>query len=146
MKKIVMAMVLAMMLVFTGTAMAQVDNWHIANQATVGWNAVTLLDNGEPIPATDTVRYVVLMSNAITDPNKTNPVELGTTDALEYVITLNTEGRYLVGIKSERLVEGTKVAESTVAWSDDPAAVKDGKTFGLTYFRPPQAVGGIGPK
>jgi hypothetical protein len=127
-------------------AFAQVSNWHIANQATVGWDAVTQLDNGDPLPAGDVVQYVVLLANALTDPNKTNPAEVGTVTALEYTVTLNVEGRYLVGIRAERIVEGTKVSESIVAWSDDPAYVANGETFGLSYFRPLKAVGGLGPK
>ena len=128
---------------FAGIALAQ--TWHTANQATVAWDAV-LLDNGDPIPPTDTIEYVVYLSNAITDPDKINPVEVATTTNLEQLITLNVEGSYFVGVKAVRkIADGTNVGESTVAWSDDPQYVQNGQTFGLRYFLPPAAPREIRP-
>jgi hypothetical protein len=126
-----------------GIALAQ--TWHTANQATVAWDAV-LLDNGDPIPPTDTVEYVVYLSNAITDPNKDNPVEVATTTDTDQVITLNVEGSYFVGVKAVRkIADGTNVGESVVAWSDDPQYVQNGETFGLRYFLPPAAPSNLRP-
>lgn len=135
---------LMILLLISGIALAQ--TWHTANQATVAWDAVTTIDNGDPLPATDTIEYVVFLSNAITDPNKDNPVEVATTTDLEQLITLNVEGSYFVGVKAVRkIADGTNVGESAVAWSDDPQYVLNGETFGLRYFLPPAAPGNLRP-
>ncbi len=143
MKRKISLFVVLLVLFLAGIALAQ--TWHTANQATVAWDAV-LLDNGDPIPPTDTIEYVVYLSNAITDPNKLNPVEVATTTNLEQLITLNVEGSYFVGVKAVRkIADGTNVGESTVAWSDDPQYVQNGQTFGLRYFLPPAAPREIRP-
>lgn len=139
------ALVTALFLLLT-VATAFAISWHTANQATVAWDAVTTVDNGDPLPATDTIEYVVYLANAITDPDKNNPVEIETTTSLQSVITLNVEGSYWVGVKSVRkIADGTNVGESRVAWSDNPADCKDGQDFGLRYFQPPAAPGGLNP-
>ena len=143
MKRKISLFVVLLVLFLAGIALAQ--TWHTANQATVAWDAV-LLDNGDPIPPTDTIEYVVYLSNAITDPDKINPVEVATTTNLEQLITLNVEGSYFVGVKAVRkIADGTNVGESTVAWSDDPQYVQNGQTFGLRYFLPPAAPREIRP-
>jgi len=136
--------VIAILLIFTGIAFAQ--TWHTVNQATVEWDAVTALDNGDPLPAGDTIEYVVYLANAITDPNKDNPSEIETITATQSTITLNVEGSYFVGVKAVRkIADGTNVGESEVAWSDDPQFVQGGETFGLRYFLPPAAPGNMRP-
>jgi hypothetical protein len=136
--------VIAILLIFTGIAFAQ--TWHTVNQATVAWDAVTALDNGDPLPAGDTIEYVVYLANAITDPNKDNPSEIETITATQSTITLNVEGSYFVGVKAVRkIADGTNVGESEVAWSDDPQFVQGGATFGLRYFLPPAAPGNMRP-
>lgn len=143
MKRKISLFVVLLVLFLAGIALAQ--TWHTANQATVAWDAV-LLDNGDPVPPTDTIEYVVYLSNAITDPDKNNPVEVATTTNLEQLITLNVEGSYFVGVKAVRkIADGTNVGESTVAWSDDPQYVQNGQTFGLRYFLPPAAPREIRP-
>jgi hypothetical protein len=144
MKKLVLITLVAFFLC-TSLAFAEV-NWHTANQATIGWNEVTQLADGTPIPAGNEVRYVVYLANATTDPEKTNPAEIAQTTTLEQLITLNVEGNFYAGVKAERWFEGAKVGESVIAWSDDPLAVKDGQTFGLRYFLGLAPVTGIGPK
>ena len=127
-----------------GIAMGQ--SWHIANQATLGWDAVTLKSDGTPLPETDVIEYVGYLSNALTDPDKTNPVEVFRTTNLESTVTLGVEGRFYFGVKAVRIVDGSPVGESTIAWSDVPENVKEGDTFGLQYFLPPAKPGGIFPK
>lgn len=137
MRRKISLFVVLFLVLLAGIALAQ--TWHTANQATVAWDAV-LLDNGDPIPPTDTIEYVVYLANAITDPDKNNPVEVATTTNLEQLITLNVEGSYFVGVKAVRkIADGTNVGESAVAWSDDPQYCQNGETFGLRYFLPPAA-------
>jgi len=132
------------LVLLAGVALAQ--TWHTANQATVAWDAVTTIDNGDPLPAGDTIEYVVYLSNAITDPNKDNPVEVARTTDTSQLITLNVEGSYFVGCKAIRkIADGTEVGESVVAWSDDPQYVLNGETFGLRYFLAPSAPGNLRP-
>lgn len=133
-----LSMAVLILLVIVGVAFAQ--TWHTANQATVEWDAVTVLGNGDPLPAGDTVEYVVYLANAITDPNKDNPSEVATIPDTSHLITLNVEGSYFVGVKAVRkIADGTVVGESEVAWSDDPQYCQNGETFGLRYFQPPAA-------
>lgn len=131
-------------MVAASLAFAQV--WHTANQATIGWDAVTTIEGGAPLPAGDTIEYVVYLSNAITDPGKDNPVEVATLTDLTQLITLNTEGRYFVGVKAVRKIQdGTEVGESEVSWSDNPQVVLNGDTFGLRYFLPPSGPVNVRP-
>lgn len=144
MRRKISLFVVLFLVLLAGVALAQ--TWHTANQATVAWDAVTTIDNGDPLPPTDTIEYVVYLSNAITDPNKDNPVEVARTTNLEQLITLNVEGQYFVGCKAIRkIADGTEVGESVVAWSDDPQYVLNGETFGLRYFLPPSAPGNLRP-
>ena len=122
MKKL--AIVIALILI-TSAAFAQ--QWHTANQTTVAWDS-----------AGDGIVYDIWLSNATTDPGKTNPVKIGEDIAeLRYTITLNVEGRYFAGAQSKRYVDGELVGASDIAWSDDPEVCFEGKTFGLRYFVPP---------
>lgn len=137
--------ILALFIMLIGS-IALAQTWHTANQATVAWDAVTTVDNGDPLPATDTIEYVVYLSNAVTDPDKNNPVEVARTTNTEQLITLNVEGSYFVGCKAIRkIADGTNVGESVVAWSDDPQYVLNGQTFGLRYFMPPAAPSNLRP-
>lgn len=145
MEKILSSMLLLALLLFAVVMPAQaVDNWHTANQATLQWNAVTTNINGDTV--TDAVEYVVYMANAVTDPNKTNAVEVWRGTETQALLTLNTEGQYFVGVKAVRkLADGEAVAQSEVAWSDNPLCVEGEVTFGLRYYLPLMAPGGLRP-
>lgn len=144
MKKVLAVCTLLFFLLYAGSVFGQ--TWYTANQATVAWDAVTTLDNGDPIPTTDTVEYVVYLANATTDPNKTNPVEVGRTTNLEDTITLNVEGSFFVGCQAIRKDSaGTQLSASIIGWSDDPAIVFNGQTFGIRYFLPPSVPAGLRP-
>jgi hypothetical protein len=130
-------------LFFSATAWAVVM-WKTENRATVSWDAVTTLvqEDGTtiPLPEGDEIRYQVYLANAKTDPNKTNPA-LITPEAIttpQHTFTLGVEGSFFVGVKSIQYtsVEGTMapVAESPIAWSDNPEDSDNGKTFGIRYF------------
>jgi hypothetical protein len=139
-----LSIAIVILLLIVGVAFAQ--TWHTANQATVEWDAVTTVGGGQPLPAGDTIEYVVYLANAITDPDKNNPSEVATITGTSHLITLNVEGSYFVGVKAVRKIsDGTNVGESEVAWSDDPQYVQNGETFGLRYFLPPDATKNMRP-
>ena len=117
------------------------QTWHTANQVTLAWDAVVEMSNGAPFPATDIIKYKVYMKNAVTGGD---PVELGEVTALEYVITLNTEGSYFLGAKTLRYNEANELLnESIIAWSDIPASCENNEAFGVRYFLPPKSVMGM---
>ena len=133
MKRLILALCLVLAMSFTVVA----QTWHTANQSTIFWNAVE-------VPGGD-VEYVVYVSNAITDPNKENPVIVTQTADVMHTVTLNVEGKYFFGIKALRLVGGEIVSESAnISWSDNPAVCVDGIDFGVRYFEVPADVNGIG--
>jgi len=131
-------------LFFAGTANAL--DWHTANQSTVGWGEVTTVGNGNPIPAGSTITYQTYLANSVTDPDKLNPADTGIVTINEKIYTLNTEGKFYVGAKSLRNVDGEILESSTIAWSDIAEFCKDGITFGLRYYLIPDNIEGLYPK
>lgn len=135
---------LVLVLTFSTSVFAQ--EWITMNQSTVSWDAVTEMQGGVVIPETDIIEYKIYLSNAITDPDKTNPAEIETVNATSYTITLVDEGSYFVGLQTVRsLADGTFAGESIIGWTDDPAIVLDGHTFGLRHFLPPLVPTGLRP-
>jgi hypothetical protein len=118
------------------------QEWHAANQATVAWDAVTLLANGNPVPPGDVIDYKIYLANAVTDPDKATPalIQEGIAET-QYTITLNAEGKYFVGFQAARKVEGVEVGVSGITWSDDPEEAPI--PFGLLYYAPPADVTGL---
>ena len=115
----------------TGAAYGQ--TWHTANQATMAWDAVTQLSNGDPIPVGDIVKYKVWLKNAVAGGD---PTELGEIAELEYTITLNTEGKYFVGVSALRYSkDNVLLNESAISWSDMAECTAAGP-FGIQYFLP----------
>lgn len=132
---------IALLAAFALSANAQ--EWHTANQVTIQWDAVTALEGGTPIPEDNVIEYRVWLVNAVTDADKTNPTVLGITPETLYVITLNTEGKFFVGLQTLRKTrEGVLMAESVVGWTDDPEIAADGVTFGIQYFLPGEVPSG----
>lgn len=122
------------------------QTWVTANQATIAWDAVTVNSDGDPLPPGETMEYVVYLANAVTDLNKANPTEVATTSTLSQVITLNVEGQFFVGVRSVRKAgDGTVLGQSIIIWSDNPAYVLGGQTFGIRYFKSPAAPTGLRP-
>jgi hypothetical protein len=110
--------------------------WKTTNQATVQWDAVATLENGDPLPAGNTVAYRVYLANAVTDPNKDNPTNLTPTpiSQLTMTLTLNVEGKYFVGVQAVRYDEsGTEIGVSTINWSDVNGAATP-NPFGLVHY------------
>lgn len=138
MKKFIFALLVSLML---AVSPVYAQTWHTANQSTVAWDAVTTLSNGSTIPLTDVVKYKIYLKNAVTGGE---PVLLDEVTVLEYVITLNTEGSYFIGVSALRyLSDGTLVNESVVAWSDMPEFCANSETFGVRYFISLSAPGGL---
>ena len=113
------------------------QEWHTANQTTIAWDISDGSTVDPPIPQ-DQISYYVYLVNYDTDPSKTNPTRIGTATVPTFTVTLNTHGRYLVGVSAIRTVDGEVVGESDKSWSDaaNPA-------FGIRYFNPPPQPGGL---
>lgn len=123
-------------------------SWQPANQATVSWDAVTKTEDGEGIPPGDIVRYTL---HIVRDGDDfTNAVEVGETDRLEYVITFEEEGRWLVGVNSYRIPSDTSAdpnednLKSTITWSNSIDIIAVPVPFGVVYFALPASVAGFG--
>lgn len=136
-KPVVLTLALALAIGMFLVPGLQAQTWYTANQRTVTWDATTTLNNGDPLPEGSTISYDVWIANAVTDPNKANPVKVATIQELSYTITLNTEGRFFVGISSNRIVDGEIISTSTISWSDNPEVCENGVAFGLRYYFPP---------
>ena len=137
--------VIFLVLFLTFSVPAFAIEWVTTNQATISWDAVTEMQGGIALPKTDIIEYRVYLSNIITDPDKANPVEIGITGDISYVITLMNE-ECLVGLQTIRkLADGEVIGESVIGWTDDPAIVLDGHTFGIRHFLPPMVPVGLRP-
>ena len=133
--------IIGILFFFSGVAYGQ--TWHTANQVTVGWDAVTQLTNGDPIPTGDSVKYKVWLKNAVTGGDS---AELEEITELEYTITLNTEGKYFVGVSALRYSsENVLLNESITCWSDTIECTAEGP-FGIQYFLPLKSPGGLTKK
>jgi hypothetical protein len=129
------AILLLSVLLFGGAASADVETWATANQTTIGWDAViATVEDGA-------IQYGIYLVPANAS-DRTTAVEVMVTADLSAIITLPHQGKYIAGVRTLLFVDGERVAQSEVAWSDDPVSVLSGVTFGLRYFDPPgKAVG-----
>jgi hypothetical protein len=144
-KKTMILGILLILSVFITIRAAHAFEWVTANQKTIAWDAVTTKTDGTAIPTTDTVEYIAYIANADSDPQKDNPAKVWQGPETQTVITLNVEGRFLVGIRAVRkIADGTEVGESTIAWSDTPVATNNSE-FGIRFFFGPNAVTGLSP-
>jgi len=145
MKKLIIVLISVLFLAMSIPAFA-VDSWRTTNQATVAWD-----DGGSPVDVGERHMNVVYLTNFVTDPGKTNPVEVARTDLLQASITIGVKGSYIAGVKTilEVLesdgVTWTAVSESSVSWSDDPAVVEGGITWGIRFYPSPNAPGNFRP-
>jgi len=130
-------------------ATAHSQEWITANQFTITWDVVTELSDGTPFPEGDIIEYRLWLSNAVTDPDKTSPVEVAVIPVNTYVLTMGVEGRYFVGLQTIRKItigadgEERVIGESVIGWTDDPEIAAGGAIFGLQYYLPPATVHGI---
>lgn len=125
----IMALILVATLVILNTCAmdAKAQTWKTANQATVGWDAVT-------VPS-GTVSYKVYVK-----PETGGTETLATTvTATQATVTFSQEGRYYLGVASVRTVNAVPVESSTISWSNVAAVCQGGVTFGIQYITPPAA-------
>ena len=103
-----------------------------SNQATLEWNVVATDVDGDPITG---VTYRLYLSNADTDPNKSNPV-IAVDNIIETsaTVTLGTKGRFFVGVSA--LLDDL---ESAINWGDEQADQETVDLFGLRFAVPPHA-------
>ena len=111
--RLLIAIVFALVL-FAGIASAQEWEPVYCNQLTIGWNAVSTLANGDPIPAEDSVEYEVSLMKL---PDG-EPVVLGRTATLNYVVTIPDEGEYIVAVAAVRLCADGTESVSELNWSN----------------------------
>ena len=130
MRKLICLFTILLIGMFTSTAMA-IDEWVTANQATVMWDAVVQSDDGTPVEGA--LEYAVFLDKE----NKNNSVEIWRGADTQATITIDSQGRYLVGVKAYLIVNGITESESIMAWSDDPLVALEG-TFGVVYFKNPK--------
>ena len=145
MRKLMFILVLVLFLMMPLSAEAQVNNWYTTNQATVAWDS-----GGSIVDVGERHMNVVYLTNFLTDPNKTNPVEVGRTDLGQLSVTIGVKGSYIAGVKTVLEVgevggTWTAVSESTVSWSDDPSVCENGSTFGIRFYPSPNAPGNFRP-
>jgi len=117
-------------------------DWTTANQVTVAWTPVITLADGSGIPPGDQILYEVYFVLETGDKNL-DKIFIGETNDSEYVVTFAEEGCYFIGVRSVRVRDVKKISVSGFAWSDNPAAVKNGVTFGVVYFIAPGEPGGM---
>jgi hypothetical protein len=119
-------------------------DWTTANQVTIGWDAVTTLSDGTPIPDTDVIVYEAFVLNTNINPDKSTAISLGEIAETERLITFAYEGKYLFGIRTIRYdSDGNLLMKSEIAWSDDSLYAANGTSFGVVYYLAPSNPTGI---
>jgi hypothetical protein len=127
---------LMIMLMFLAVP-AQAQQWTTANQVTVSWDPVTTNIDGQPI--TGTVTYKTYSRPEL----GTFESLIGTVSETRSIITFTAEGRYFLGVKSVRNVDGVEIESSRIAWSNNAADCQNGVTFGIQFFKAPANVTNI---
>lgn len=113
--------------------------WFEADQVTIGWTPVTLLDDGGPVPVDDVITYTIHLREEASGAEFV--VESGVAGP-PYTITLPGEGGYRVGVQSVRHYTSYAM-EAAISWSDDGAVTLDGVPFGVLRVRLPAKVQGL---
>ena len=140
MKNLKSSIILLIIVLLAITAsMAQALDYQGANQITVGWTAV------EPNNAGEQIQYVIYQA---TETTKDNPTKLWQGPETEYTATMTTEGKFILGLETLRLVDiaGTfeMVSRTDIGWSDDETIAP--VPFGVQFYEPPGVAGGFGVK
>ena len=136
---ILMAIISIMIVIFDFTANCHGSEitWHKLNEATVAWDAVTEMTNGDPLPAEDIVKYRVYVA----EPGKKDEkVNMGETELLEFKVGAPREGQWFAGVQAVRYrLIGDDLKElgvSLIAWSDIDKDTNN-SPFGIEfYFKP----------
>lgn len=130
--------ILALLIVLSARSALAVD-YKIANQMTLEW-AVTA-----PVNAGEQIEYAIYIAPSTDKPAAT---KLWQGPEVQYTVTLSTEGLFLFGLQTVRLVDisgtMTVVSQSPIGWSDDPLIAPT--PFGAQHFLPPPAGSGFKPQ
>jgi hypothetical protein len=135
MKKLIPILILLASLSISSNSYA-VD-WHKADSAIVGWDAVTTYYDDTPFPADrQGVAYYVYTK----DVNGSNVRAEGNTfDVIQFAVTLAEGEKKYVGISAVMIdVDGIASDESTVAWSNEPIYCLNGVVFGVHNLKRPK--------
>jgi len=132
-KKLLLTAALLLSVMLTNS-FADVDTWHTANQATVGWDAPTTFQNGDPIPQDAVLEYDLYTA---TLADHSDAVKVGHSTSLTGVLSFTAEGNYIVGVSAVRVVSGSPIGSSDIAWSNVPEYCLNGATFGISYYLVP---------
>ena len=128
-------LVVAVALVAAVACMAQVEQIHYRDEATLAWDAVTVDADGQPLLETDVVSYEVYVYDSallIDDQNPANLVLMGSPVAPELVMTFAGMARrlYYAGVRVVVVDGQGGVTYSQIAWSYDPVATDPTAPFG----------------
>jgi hypothetical protein len=109
------------------------DTWYPANEKSFAWDPVTTLTDGTSI-TTGTIKYRLYLK----DESTGNTIEMQEVEGPPASVTIEMDGKVRVGVKTLRYFEGELVSASeNIAWSDDPAYVENGETFGFSSWQRP---------
>lgn len=135
MKKLLVAVAIVLLL----CPLAQAIEWEHVNQFTASWDPVTTDIDGDPLPSDATIKYRFWMANAVTDPQKNNPVQVSeeTAPTVETTVTVGTKGQYYVGVSAVMVfVDGTEM-ESDINWADEAADQGTTTLWAIRHHAPP---------
>lgn len=136
MSKFVTVCLCLIMLCFVWAVPLNAMDWITANQVTLTWTPITTLENGDPIPDGDDIKYEIfhVPENGIKTQDKKL---LGETLDAKYVITFADEGNFILGVRASRWINNILRGTSAINWTDDPNIMKDGAAQGIVFFRLP---------
>lgn len=137
MTKFVTVCLCLIMLCFVWAAPLNAMDWITANQVTLSWNPITTLENGDPIPDGNVIKYEIFIVPE-TGNKTTDLLSLGETIDAEYVLTFSDEGNFILGVRASRWINNALRATSVIIWTDDPTVMKDGTAQGIIFYRLPE--------
>jgi hypothetical protein len=130
---------LAIIVAFLIVALAAIGQTIVdANAVQIAWDAVTTLDNGDPIPAGDIIAYEILVAPS---GDKGAAISQGEVTNTQTTVQLATEGVFVIGVRTIRVVNGTRY-ESPINWSD-VNGVNTPDPFLVRLYRPPAVPAGL---
>ena len=140
MKKIIF-LVGIVLLLLSGVCFAQDVQWNVANQSTIGWQPVTTLDTGDPLPEGSSISYEVFLIKE--NDSRDNLLPVATEASLQHTFTFTEEGKYLAGIRAVRIInESGFTVPGDISWSDDVLVVEEAP-FGFAYYIAPAKATGL---
>lgn len=137
---------LVLLLMFFTDSQAQTTiTWKATNQATIAWDAVTAFTDNKPFPTGTTVKYAVYTRKDVDPPTAPPAAQVTLSDIPTAVVTLTTEGKYFVGVQSQRYDNAVHnvAGDSTISWSDVAANTQGNLPFGLAFFEILKQPGGM---